>query len=384
LIKVLWKTCLRVFRYSPNVLLSVINHLQYGGKNKQVGNAIISTGFSKLLSSLIVHPVWDCNYRKLRAALQFTVSCRIESDHPWPARRDTFDCHALELLWERFDELEPGSVSEKLRQAIALTPFEEEFPAFLLTISQHVSQKATDGDFNPAYRGLLAYPVEMRDLRSIEQALDNYAWEDGAWRISTQRIWEAFKLERGMNRTEFPKDREIEEYIPLAIRHIYGYIVRAGVSPIPSPGVGAEGTDERQVSSQDGDADHDSWGSHDQEHPAEGHIPSLGAISSSAPDTDGDSSDDGVPPTMSGAINSSSHQRSADNELIMAGFREPMAGVEALEEQVQALGRPREVDPPTNEALMAENERLRRQRNTLRAQVRRQAREIQLLLQQRT
>ncbi|RBR25197.1 uncharacterized protein FIESC28_02105 [Fusarium coffeatum] len=348
--QVLWKTCLRVFRYSPNCLISAINYLQYGGENKQVGKAIFSTAFSKLLSSLIVHPIWDCNYRKLRVALQFVVMCRIESGERWPASRcDTFDCQALELLWERFDELEPGSVSQKLRQALALTPVEEEFPTFLLTISQYVNQKTTDSDINPAYRGLLAYPVEMRDLKSIEQALDNYAWMHEAWRISTQRIWEAFKVERGTSTTEFPKGDQLKEYIPSAVRHIYGYIVRVGVSPTPSPGVDAEGSEGSQISWLD------SHGSSDEE----------------------------VYPTMSGAIDSSGRQRSADSEALRrleasnhelrAGYEALRADHEALRERVQA-----------NEGLIAENERLRRQRNAFRALARRQAREIQVLRQQRT
>ncbi|KAI1058938.1 hypothetical protein LB507_004055 [Fusarium sp. FIESC RH6] len=348
-LRILWKTCLRVFRYSPNVLLSVINHLQYGGKNTRTGNAMFSSPFSKLLSSLIVHPVWDCNYRKLRVALQFVVMCRIESGERWPSQGDTFDCRALELLRERFDELDPGIISDKLRQAIALTPFQEEFPAFLLTMSQHVNQNATDSGIDPSYRGMLAYPVETRDLKSIEQALDNYGWANAAWRVSTQRIWEAFKLERGPSTREFPKERQLEEYIPLAVRHIYAYIIRVGASPTLSPSVDAEWPEGSPISWLESDG----------------------------------SSDEGVNPTTSGAINSSGRQRSADSEALRrleasnnelrAGYEALRADHEALREQVQA-----------NEALIDENERLRRQRNAFRALARRQAREIQVLRQQRT
>lgn len=389
-LKVLWKTCLRVFRVSPNVLLSVINHLQYGEQNNGTVKAVFSSEFSKLLSSLIVHPAWGYNYRKLRMALQFVDICRIESSERWPLTRDIFDhtidCHALELLRVRFDELEPGSVSEKLRQAITLTPFKEEFPAFLLTISEYVSRKATDVDIKPSYCGHLAYPVETRDLKSIEQALDNYDWANAAWRISTQRIWEAFKIERGRGKAEFPNDHQIRKYIPLAVRHIYTYLAQTGVSPTPSPQMGAEGTDKSRLPSQDGDADSDGSAVHDEEPPAPDHSPSSATVPLGAPDTDGDSSDARVLPTMSGAINSSSRQGSADNRALSqldARHNELRAIVEALQERVQALERPREVDPPSTAALIAENERLRRQRNALKALARRQVREIQVLRQQR-
>ncbi|RFN50487.1 hypothetical protein FIE12Z_5250 [Fusarium flagelliforme] len=396
---------------------------------------IFSPGFSKLLSSLIVQPAWDCNYRKLRMALQFAVICRIESGERGPSSRDRFnhtsDCHALELLRVRFDELEPGSVSEKLRQAIALTLFKEEFPAFLLTISQYISQETTDGDINPSYRGFLAYPVATRDLKSIEQALGNYAWANAAWRIRTQRMWEAFQVKRGNGWTEFPKHIQIKEYIPLAVRHIYAYLARTGVSHTPSRDVNAEGTDESPLASQDigpdwhssgghliishkmhlteyieeeiGRPNHGratpvffrriSSGGHDEEPPAQDHSPLLGAVPSGAPDTVDDSSDDGVLPTMSGAINSSSRQGSADSRALSqlkarhhelrTSDSELRAIVKSLQERVQALERLREVDPPSTAALIAENERLRRQHNALKALARRQVREIQVLRQQR-
>ncbi|KAH7179140.1 uncharacterized protein B0J16DRAFT_386966 [Fusarium flagelliforme] len=390
-LKVLWKTCRRVFRVSPNVLLSVINHLQYGKQNTSTVKAIFSSEFSEVLSSLIVHPAWGHNYRKFRMALQFVVTCRIESRERWPPSRDilnhTIDCYTIELLRVRFDELEPGSVSDKLRQAIALTPFKEEFPAFLPTISDYVSQTATDGDINPSYRSHLAYPVETRDLKLIEQALDNYARANAGWRISTQRIWEAFKIERGRGMTELPNDDHIKDYILLALRQIYTYLAQASVSSTPSPQMGAEGTDESRLSSRNGDVDWDSSAVHDEEPLVPDDSPSLAAVPSGAPNTDGDPSDDEVLPTMSGTINSSSRQDSADNRAMGqsdARHNELRAIVEALQDRVQALERPREADHPSTAALIAENERLRRQRNALKALSRRQVREIQVLRQQRT
>lgn len=390
-LKVLWKTCLRVFRVSPHVLLSVINHLQYGEQNITTLKSIFFAEFSKSLSSLIVHPAWGCNYRKLLMAIQFAVICRIESGERWPPSRDIFnhtiDCYTLELLRTRFDELEPGSISDKLRQAIALTPFKEEFPAFLLTISEYVSQTATDVEIEPSYRGRLAYPVETRDLKSIEKALDDYDWTNAAWRISTRRIWNAFKIEQGREMTQFPNDDQIRQCIPLAIRQIHTYLMQTGASPTQSPGVDAEGTD------ADGSADWDNSTAHDEEPPAQDHSPSSGPVPSEAPDVDGDP-DDGVLPTMSGATNSSSRQGSADNQALSqldtrynelrTNNSELRAIVEALQERVQALERPAGVSSPSTEALIAENERLRRQRNALKALARRQVREIQVLRQQRT
>jgi hypothetical protein len=187
--------------------------------------------------------------------------------------------------------------------------------------------------------------------------------------------------------TELPNDDQIKEYIPLALRHIYTYLAQADVSPTPSPQMGAEGTDESRLSSQDGDADWDGSAVHDEEPSAQEHSPSLGAVPTWASDTDRDSSDGRVLPTMSGAINSSSRQGSADNNALSQledRHNELRAGFEALQERVQALERPKEADPPSNEALVAENERLRRQRNALRALARRQVREIQVLRRQRT
>ena len=268
-----------------------------------------------------------------------------------------------------------------------MTPFKEEFPAFLLTISEYVSQTATDVEIEPSYRGHLASPVETRDLKAIEKALDDYDWTNAAWGISTRRIWEAFKIEQGREMTQFPNDDQIRKYIPLVIRQIHTYLTQAGSSPTQSLGVDAEGTD------ADGGAGWDSSAVHDKEPPAQDHSPSSAALPSRAPDTDGDS-DDGVLPTMSGAINSSSRQGSADNQALTqldtrynelrTNKSELRAIVEALQERVQALERTGEVDSPSNETLIAENERLRRQRDALKALARRQVREIQFLRQQRT
>ena len=194
--------------------------------------------------------------------------------------------------------------------------------------------------------------------------------------------------------TELPNDYQIKEYIPLALRHIYTYLAQAGVSPATSPQMGAEGTDESQLSSQDGDVDWDSSAVHEEEPPTQDQSPSSRADPLWASDTDGDSSDDEVLPTMSGAIDSSSRQGNANDRALSqldtrynelrTNNSELRAIVEALQERVQALERPGEVDSPSIEALIAENERLRRQRNALKALARRQVREIQVLRQQRS
>ncbi|CAG7565827.1 unnamed protein product [Fusarium equiseti] len=200
----------------------------------------------------------------------------------------------------------------------------------------------TEGEGNPSRHGLLAYPVESRDL-------------------NTECIWEAFKLERGATTAEFPRNGQLRVYIQLSARYIYAQILRLGVIPSQSPEVDDEGAGENQISSQGDDSDDASL---------QGRSPSLGAGPLRTHDTDERASPDEVYPTMSGVTRLSVRQRRAGNQALTrleSRHNELRAGHETLEERVQAIERQLEVGSPSNEALLANNERLRQQVSNLTA-----------------
>ncbi|KAF5662347.1 hypothetical protein FCIRC_11541 [Fusarium circinatum] len=144
-----WKVCLRVFEWSPVLLISPLNGLKYrsartpqqsthgpesseppegpeqpdntqdpeesrSSKDKP-SEVIFAPGFSQALFTLIVHPCWEGD-AVLFLLAQFTVKCRVNNQEPWP-RDDLLNrVSGLRTLRSMFDDpdREPIGIAEMM------------------------------------------------------------------------------------------------------------------------------------------------------------------------------------------------------------------------------------------------------------------------------
>ncbi|KAJ4015438.1 hypothetical protein NW766_005781 [Fusarium irregulare] len=225
--KTFYKTFVRVFRSSPFILLSPLNNLRYRHRlSANTCRAAFGTTFSNHMAPLLVHPVWRQNHKLLRAALQFTILCRMQSRCPWPLNNDTLGYQALAKLRQTCQALDhtPIGIADMLRQAIDETPVAEEFPSFLVSIADHV-KRGEEKDIEVG--GQIVLPVELKDLTSIRAAIDSFQWRNASWRAGTRRIWDAFITERGGPQSEYPKDEELKDSIQASMRFLCQKIVIA-------------------------------------------------------------------------------------------------------------------------------------------------------------
>ncbi|QPC74316.1 hypothetical protein HYE68_005068 [Fusarium pseudograminearum] len=226
--KTLWKTSVRVLHMPPNCMLAPQNLLQYGTGTSISDKVVFGSDFSKLLTSLIIHPVWGHEFGMFRLALQFAVKCRIGHRGVWPEKEHhARGYQAIETLRHMLDQSRDGpeTISDMLAKAIGDTEIAQDFPAFLLTISDHV--KKEDGHDLESYtqcHGLFAFPVLIEDLRAIERALDNYPWVEKSWMTTTARIWAAFKSELGNDKVEFPEPGQLKEYLSRNVEYVFRVI----------------------------------------------------------------------------------------------------------------------------------------------------------------
>ena len=225
--KTFYKTFVRVFRSSPFILLSPLNNLRYRHRlSANTCHAAFSTTFSNHMAPLLIHPVWRQNYKLLRAALQFTILCILQSRCPWPLTNDTLGYQALAKLRQTCQALDstPIGIAGMLIQAIDETPVAEEFPSFLVSIADHV-KKGEEKDIEIG--GQIVLPVEVKDLTSIKAAIDSFQWRNASWRAGIRRIWDAFITERGGPQSEYPRDEELKDSIQAGMRFLCQNIVIA-------------------------------------------------------------------------------------------------------------------------------------------------------------
>ncbi|WXC62024.1 hypothetical protein SNK03_007890 [Fusarium graminearum] len=223
--KILWKTSVRVLHMPPNCMLAPQNLLQYGTSTSISDKVVFGSDFSKLLTSLIIHPVWGHEFGMFRLALQFAVKCRIGHRGVWPEKEHhARGYQAIETLRHMLDQSRDGpeTISDMLAKAIGETEIAQDFPVFLLTIADYV--KKEDGHDLESYtqcHGLFAFPVLIDDLRAIERALNNYPWVEKSWMATTARIWAAFKSELGNDKVEFPEPGQLKEYLSRNVEYVF-------------------------------------------------------------------------------------------------------------------------------------------------------------------
>ncbi|KAJ4251900.1 hypothetical protein NW762_011197 [Fusarium torreyae] len=198
----LWKVSLRVFQYSPVVLISTVNQLKYQpvDNNGLASQYIFSRTFCHTLASLITHPCWNWEPREFILALQYTVKCRLNDHHPWPASTHDYPCPALETLRSMFDDVtdEHASLPDmhiSARQCL----FDEEpspFSDFLLHIGETVRQTTFTNipQVSHHHLGMLALPVTIQDLRALQNAVNTMPFSDESLRCKVKDVYNAYKV----------------------------------------------------------------------------------------------------------------------------------------------------------------------------------------------
>jgi hypothetical protein len=245
--KSLWKVCLRVFDLSPVMMLSPIHGLKYRsvvrqntqqsessqahqrseslddpeqsestqapGQSKpskaKPSEVIFSPDFCRYLTTLIVHPCWQCDHVPFILALQYTVKCRIDNRAPWPSTELADVDPSLKALRDMFDNpnREPDSIKDMFKHARD-THIEGEntiFSDFLHFIGDLVHQTPSDARQPQAYLGVEALPVTIKDLKALIAAVKDFDWVQESWNCSPDDVWKAYRAERGMAKDELPR-----------------------------------------------------------------------------------------------------------------------------------------------------------------------------------
>ncbi|KAF4958518.1 hypothetical protein FGADI_2318 [Fusarium gaditjirri] len=294
----LWKVCLRVFGWSPVCMISPVQGLKYRSvargvqpsdsshapenfespddpdqpdpnqdpeesqpsKGTQPSEVIFPPKFSKLLTTLIVHPCWEWDVNLFILALQYTVKCRVDNRDPWPHDEHLDRVPILRTLRSMFDnpDREPASISEmveSLHNSLdrnARSPFFR----FLHILGGQVTSTPSDLRQPQTYLGVSALPVTIRDLRFLAAAVGEFDWGIESWNCSPDDVWKAYRAERGVGRDEVPKtNADTKRYTLRSLKDIYRAIAhhrlasRNGESrlEVPSSAVGENLTQEIDV-----------------------------------------------------------------------------------------------------------------------------------------
>ncbi|RKL46682.1 hypothetical protein BFJ72_g2424 [Fusarium proliferatum] len=260
----LWKVCLRVFGWSPVMLISPIHGLKYrsvakraqqSGSTHVAGNSepleepnqadpaehleqprsskgnspsevIFPPDFSKLLTSLIVHPCWEYDPMLFILALQYTVKCRVDNKDPWPRAGFWHLDSSLEALVSMFNDpdREPVGVAEMLA-AVQNSQAEDDrstFMRFLHFLGGKVKATTSDTSQPQTYLDVDALPVTIRDLRFLTAAVTEFDWDIESWNCSPEEVWKAYRSERGVGKDEVPKtNAETKKYTLRSLKDVY-------------------------------------------------------------------------------------------------------------------------------------------------------------------
>ncbi|KAG4259206.1 hypothetical protein FPRO04_07509 [Fusarium proliferatum] len=210
----LWKVCLRVFGWSPVMLISPIHGLKYrsvakraqqsgfthvtvnsepleepyqadpaehleqpqSSKGNSPSEVIFPPDFSRLLTSLIVHPCWEYDPMLLILALQYTVKCRVDNKDPWPRAGFWHLDTSLEALVSMFNDpdREPVGVAEMLAAV--------------------QNSQAEDGR-STFMRFLHFLGGKVKSTTSDTTAVTEFDWGQDSWNCSPDEVWRAYRDE---------------------------------------------------------------------------------------------------------------------------------------------------------------------------------------------
>ncbi|KAF5571340.1 hypothetical protein FPHYL_516 [Fusarium phyllophilum] len=278
----LWKVCLRVFEWSPVLLISPLNGLKYrsvatkaqqsthgpessepaddadqsdnpqdpersqSSKGKRPSGAIFSPDFSRILTALIVHPCWEGDVVLFILALQFTVKCRVDNREPWPRHDLLFRVSGLMTLRSMFDDPDrkPVRIAEMFNTVYNSQAEDNRstFSRFLHFLGDQVKSTPNDVSQPQAYLGVDALPVTLKDLKFLTAAVTKFDWGMDSWNCSPDEVWRAYRSQRGLGRDEVPTtNAETKMYTLRSLKDVYREIAsqirasRDGASRVETP-----------------------------------------------------------------------------------------------------------------------------------------------------
>ncbi|KAH7210895.1 uncharacterized protein BKA55DRAFT_698024 [Fusarium redolens] len=203
----LFKISLRLFKITPNTLVSPLFALRYQAvsKNNFSNEWIMSKTFCDRLMSLMVHPCWEDDIYLLALALKWTVICRLDSRRKWLSGYQN-SCPALQSL---FDEAEgykgkrlPIPYHEMHEQARDRASREGESPSEFSDLLYQVGEavyrdKTVRPKVEPEYEavwGFLALPLTVWDLRVLSKVVDSMNFRP-EWNYSVEDALKGWKAE---------------------------------------------------------------------------------------------------------------------------------------------------------------------------------------------
>ncbi|KAF5644472.1 hypothetical protein F52700_2471 [Fusarium sp. NRRL 52700] len=279
--KNLWKVCLRVFEWSPVLLISPLHGLKYRSArrtqqsdhgtegseppddseqpdatqdheqsrpsmNSKPSEVIFSPGFSTMLFTLIVHPCWEGDAVLFLLALQFTIKCRVDNREPWPRDDLVYRVSGLRDLRSMFDDpnREPIGIAEMMN-AVHNSQAEDErttFSRFLHFLGGQVKTFPSDVTQSQTYLGVSALPVTVKDLKFLTAAVTEFDWGNDPWNCSPDEVYKAFWAKRGIGKDEVPiTNADTKRWTLRSLKDAYRDIARQkralrdGVSQINTP-----------------------------------------------------------------------------------------------------------------------------------------------------
>ncbi|SCN96741.1 uncharacterized protein FFE2_08584 [Fusarium fujikuroi] len=297
----LWKVCLRVFDWSPVMLISPLQGLKYrsvarraqksgstpvlgaseppgdpnqadsaenleqpqASKGNMPSEVIFPPDFSRILTALIVHPCWRYDHVPFILALQYTVKSRVDNREPWPCSDLLYYTESLRVLRSMFDEpdREPIGITEMLN-AVQNSQAEDDrstFLRFLHFLGGKVKSTPSDVSQPQTYLGVDALPVTIRDLRFLTAAVTEFDWGQDSWNCSPDEVWKAYRSERGLGRDEIPDtNADTKRYTLRSLYDVYRGIAsrrrgsRVGASLLQAPQQGVVGDCQEDIAHEEG------------------------------------------------------------------------------------------------------------------------------------
>ncbi|RKL01648.1 hypothetical protein BFJ71_g4975 [Fusarium oxysporum] len=260
----LWKVCLRVFGWSPVLMISPMQGLKYRSvakraqqpgsshapenseppedadqpdpiqdperpqpsKGTKPSEVIFPPDFSKLLTALIVHPCWEWDTVLFVLALQYTVKCRVDNREPWPHNELLYRVSSLRTLRSMFDDpdREPVRIAEMFEAMhnSQLQGTGSRFSRFLHFLGGQVKSTPNDLTQPQTYLGVGALPVTIKDLRFLTAAVTEFDWGVESWNCSPDEVWRAYRAERGIGKDEVPMtNAETKRYTLRSLKDVY-------------------------------------------------------------------------------------------------------------------------------------------------------------------
>ncbi|KAF5700422.1 hypothetical protein FMUND_14334 [Fusarium mundagurra] len=199
----LWRFCLRFLHQAPPIMLSPLNRLQFVPKRNLpiTTSHLFTLGACLSLTQLIIHPIWEQNYRRFIDTLHYAATYRVGAfrNFDWTFF-DEDACPALQILNHNLMEVEgplPDTVHKLHVDARNVVVARGETPGVFSDLLCRIGELATvnespsAGEQAQLENGIV--PFNGSDLEVIKKAIDSLAATEPTIGYPVQAVYDAFK-----------------------------------------------------------------------------------------------------------------------------------------------------------------------------------------------